>query len=359
MFGRHFTSTISRTPVACRADLKDTDGKKLLSVNEIYVRTLNANGIASSSKIKSNDLDDVVERCFQNREADYAAFLSKLIRGLPSSDVASLFSVISQRYQTGEENPGDAERKILDNGWSRFAEEARERSVDLNALGFLEGALRMAGPIKSNKPSGEFLQFIESANPTLTGWPIWLVSRSFSNEKARSYTYQGNWEQFIQTPGFFGHHLDFMIFNPKAEFYFARALEDDTQKKRANPEAAKTVEPVIQLLRVAETLAVGKALASILGDPPDELTLFFGFRWRGIKDRLLIGWANPEFDAGTNAPSRQDSVTVFAELSATANEQEIVEKTREVTGHLTTAFGGYELGAGFFQAQVSKLLKRR
>ena len=53
---------------------------------------------------------------------------------------------------------------------------------------------------------------------------------------------------------------------------------------------------------------------------------------------MFIGWANPEFDAGTNAPSHQDSVTVFAELSATANEQEIVEKTREVTGHLTTAF---------------------
>ena len=56
-----------KTPVACRADLKETDGKKLLSVNEIYVRTLNANGIASSSKIKGNDLDDVVERCYSKQ----------------------------------------------------------------------------------------------------------------------------------------------------------------------------------------------------------------------------------------------------------------------------------------------------
>jgi hypothetical protein len=224
-----------KTPVACRADLRDTDGKKLLSVNEIYVRTLNANGIASSSKIKGNDLDDVVERCFQNREADYAAFFSKLIRGLPRSDIASLFSVISQRYQAGEENPGDAERKILDDGWSRFVEEAQERSVDLNAFGFLEGALRIAGPIKSNKPSGEFLQFIESANPTLTGWPIWLVSRTFSNEKTRSYTYQSTWEQFIQAPGFFGHHLDFMIFDPKGEFYFALRWKTIHTKKRRIP----------------------------------------------------------------------------------------------------------------------------
>jgi hypothetical protein len=104
---------------------------------------------------------------------------------------------------------------------------------------------------------------------------------------------------------------------------------------------------------------VGKAIASILGDPPEKLSLFFGFRWRGVKDRLLIGWANPEFDAGSNTTSRQDTVTVFTELSTAANEQEIVEKTREVIGHLTTAFGGYELGSGFFQSQVSKLLKRQ
>jgi hypothetical protein len=81
---------------------------------------------------------------------------------------------------------------------------------------------------------------------------------------------------------------------------------------------------------------VGKAIASILGDPPEKLSLFFGFRWRGVKDRLLIGWANPEFDAGSNTTSRQDTVTVFTELSTAANEQEIVEKTREVIGHLTT-----------------------
>jgi hypothetical protein len=148
-------------------------------------------------------LDDVVERCFQNREADHAIFLSKLIRGSAKADTEILASVISEGFRAQKVNPGDTERKILDYGWSRFKEEARERSVDLNTLGFLEAALRIEGPIKSHKPSGEFLQFVQSSNPTLTGWPIWLVSRSFSNEKAQSYTYQGTWEQFIQAPVFF------------------------------------------------------------------------------------------------------------------------------------------------------------
>jgi hypothetical protein len=53
-----------------------------------------------------------------------------------------------------------------------------------------------------------------------------------------------------------------MIFSPKGEFYFARALEDDTREKKAGPETPKTVEPIIQLWRVAEALAAGKAFAS-------------------------------------------------------------------------------------------------
>ena len=48
----------------------------------------------------------------------------------------------------------------------------------------------MAGPIKSNKPSGEFLQLVESANPTLTGLANLARESIFSDERW-SYTYQG------------------------------------------------------------------------------------------------------------------------------------------------------------------------
>jgi hypothetical protein len=119
------------------------------------------------------------------------------------------------------------------------------------------------------------LQLIHSANPSLTGWPIWLISQSFTDEKTHPYPYQGTWEQFIQAPGFSRYHLDFMIFSPKGEFYFARALEDDTREKKAGPETPKTVEPIIQLWRVAEALAAGKAFASVLGESPEELKLFY------------------------------------------------------------------------------------
>jgi Schlafen, AlbA_2 len=169
-----------RTPVACKADLlEDKGGKKLLSVDDVYVRTLNANGIASTSKVSGRDLDDLIERCFQNREADHAAFLTKIIRGISKADVDELVSAIKQAVWTNEQNPGDAEKEILEKGAIRFADEAKKRNVDVFGLGFLEGALKIEGPLRKHRASKEFLRFLDSANPSLTGWPIWLVSNSF------------------------------------------------------------------------------------------------------------------------------------------------------------------------------------
>jgi hypothetical protein len=347
-----------RTPVACKADLFNDNGEQLLCVNDIYVRTLNSNGIASTSKVKAGDLDDVVDRCFQNREADHVAFFSKLLRSLPRSDQETFLAMIGQQNQAQKKFPGEVETRILDAGQGRFLEQASKRNTGLSGLAFLEGALKIEGPLRKQRASEEFLQFLNSANPSLTGWPIWLVSKTFSTEQARSYTYQNAWEQFIDVPGMLGHHLDFMIFSPEGEFYFLRALEDDTHRQ-TTANSPGVVDPIIQLARVAETLAVGKAFGSVLGDPPDSVKLLFAFRWSGLEGRRLIGWSSPQFDVGTNTPSHQDSVVSFVDLSISANEQEIAEKTKEAIDPLTTAFGGYELHREFVQAQVIKLLQRR
>jgi hypothetical protein len=112
------------------------------------------------------------------------------------------------------------------------------------------------------------------------------------------------------------------------------------------------------LRTLQKELAVGKAFASVLGDPPGELKLFFAFRWTGIRNRRLVGWTRHYLDIGSITPSRQDDAVSFVELSPTANQQEIAEKTAEVMNQLTTAFG-HQLGIGFIQAEVTKLLQRK
>ena len=347
-----------RTPVYCKQELI-IQGKKVLSFGDIYVRTLSSNGIVSSSKIqKHEDLEDLLQRCFENREADHVAFLAKLMRSVSKADAAKFLSLISEIQEPSKSEPSEEELRILNYGRARFNEEAEteDHEVDLTDLAFLEGALKITGPLKRFSLNREFLNFLHSANPSLTGWPIWLISQSFTDKKTHPYPYEGTWEQFVQAVGNH-YHLDFMIFSPKGQFYFARALEDDSQKSHF-PEAPRTVDPLIQLARVAETLAVGKAFASVLGENPEELTLSFGFRWTGLKDRRLFAWSNPGFDIFSATPSRQDGAISFVELSATATEQEIIEKTAEAINPLTSAFG-YELSTGLIQRRVSNLLQRK
>ena len=64
-----------------------TIGKPLIRVGDVYFRTLAANGTPSTSAARHQDWRDIVEICFDNREADVGRFLR---RQLATRDVATL-----------------------------------------------------------------------------------------------------------------------------------------------------------------------------------------------------------------------------------------------------------------------------
>jgi hypothetical protein len=68
-----------RCPVACKADLKSTEkpDRTLLRESDIFVRTLLSNGTVSSARTSLRDLEDLMQRCFESREEDYALFLAR------------------------------------------------------------------------------------------------------------------------------------------------------------------------------------------------------------------------------------------------------------------------------------------
>jgi hypothetical protein len=57
-------------------------------------------------------------------------------------------------------------------------------------------------------------------------------------------------------------HLDFYRFDPNGKFYLLRNLQDDT-KDTIPP--CTVLDPIIAILRVAETIAVGLSFARALG----------------------------------------------------------------------------------------------
>ena len=70
-----------RTPVVVKRDLlgpEDTRRqRKLLAEGDVYFRTLGSNGRVSSSLIRPSDWSDLLDICFDNREADIGRFLRR------------------------------------------------------------------------------------------------------------------------------------------------------------------------------------------------------------------------------------------------------------------------------------------
>ena len=66
-----------RVPVAVKSALTDAVGNKLLSVGDVYFRTLNANGTPSSALARAQDWRDLLDICFEDREADIGRFLRR------------------------------------------------------------------------------------------------------------------------------------------------------------------------------------------------------------------------------------------------------------------------------------------
>jgi hypothetical protein len=81
-------------PVIVKANLlhEGNPSKPLLAEGDLYFRTLRSNGTPSSAKIRPNDYGELLDICFENREADIGRFLRRHLGGVERDTVLnSLF----------------------------------------------------------------------------------------------------------------------------------------------------------------------------------------------------------------------------------------------------------------------------
>ena len=81
-----------KVPVAAKRDLKD-GSRTALRVGAVYFRSLASNGTPSTTEARPSDWAEIVEICFDNREADVGRFIR---RHLASLDISSLMSFLGQ-----------------------------------------------------------------------------------------------------------------------------------------------------------------------------------------------------------------------------------------------------------------------
>lgn len=334
-------------PAAAKRDLLGQNGKPLVREDTVYFRTLGSNGTPSTSAIKASDWPDLLNICFDNREADIGRFLRRQL----GVEGAKIFTS-ALKISTLE----DRTRSILQEG-----ARARERSIESRNLnpsaqkllqkGSWEVAMVFDPPKDVEDSSKDFLARVDSSNPEYTGWPAWLVSSGFHNPLDQPYKLEAAWESLVI--GSNTDKLDFYRMHARGEFYQSRIMLDDTTTK---VEPGTALDPRLAAFFVAEVIAVGLRFVSAL-DFDADAKLGFMFRWNGLRGRHIDHWLD-QGSYSRHQVTREDSIESYVEVPADTPARSIAPYVQRATSRLLGSFAGFELKPDAIETEVNRLLKR-
>jgi hypothetical protein len=347
-----------KVPVAAKRDLMD-GSRTAIRVGAVYFRSLASNGTPSTTEAKPSDWADIVEICFDNREADVGRFIRRHLAGL---DISSLMSFLGQTASTAPTLCARA-LKLIDDGEARFQEatKARKLSDDEKQMlnyGFWSIALLIDPPKAGTVPNQEFMERIGSSNPKYTGWPIWLDARLMSNTESLPRVIKDAFEYLIvsMSPDF-SNHIDFARLDPKGEFFLHRLLQDDGVPSRIRP--GQVIDPMLMILRVAEAMGVGIAFAKALGWVPEQTTLGFAFRWHKLNGRRLSAWANSYSDIREGGVAHDETIESCVQFSLDTPLSAVAQFVDDATKRLFAAFEGTTIPRRTIEDLVKRLFERK
>jgi hypothetical protein len=347
-----------KIPVVAKRDL--TEGARLaIREGAVFVRTLHSNGTISSAEAKARDWPELMEICFDNREADVGRFIR---RHLSALDLASLVKFVGQQV-TPPPSLRDRAVNLVDDGEQRFIEAIAERSLSANEkqlafrAGFWSVGLAIDPPHPNAMPDQTFGRIIGASNPQYTGWPVWLDARTLSEVENRPKVKGNSLEYLIVSiSNVASNHADFARLDPVGEFFLHRNFQDDGVPSRVTP--GTVLDPVIMILRIAEAMAVGIAFAKALGWQSEGTNLGFAFRWHQLSGRRLSAWSRP-FDFPDFGIAHDDQVTTFTEFSLDTPLSALAQFVEEATKRLFVAFDGAQIPKSTIEDLVKRLIERR
>ncbi|MGA2214469.1 MAG: hypothetical protein ABSH31_14430 [Bryobacteraceae bacterium] len=144
---------------------------------------MNSNNIASSTKPLWRDWPNIVQICFDNREADIGNFLRRHLGAQAREKLQHILatSAPSSQRQRAEE--------FLEESRKRFGQ-AAEGHQPIPDHGYWEAAMVINGDIPIHRLNLDFLRMLDVNNPRYTGWPVWMTTERFSDRSERPYVYE-------------------------------------------------------------------------------------------------------------------------------------------------------------------------
>lgn len=346
-----------RTPVAAKADLIVGD-KKLVTSGDVYVRTLRSNNTPSTAKASWKDWGALVDVCFDNREADVGRFIRVHLGAVTPGILRELASEVA----SSAEQEASMERQLeelLNAGEKRFYNLVNARALSLPDVGWWEVGLIIDGEIPPHRANSTFLGLLDASNPNLTGWPVWLDSRSFADPSERPFVFEGKWESLIVSLDGFPTNIDFQQIDPAGNFYLRWALQDDLSNSPQSPIPRKAFDFGLPVIRSAEAIAVGLAFAKAMGCNPDDCALQFAFRWTGLQGRELVSWAQQRRKIRGGRFAQQDRVTVFQSIDLDTPLSALGGALAKMLKPLYELFDGFELDSSVIEELTTRLMERR
>ena len=340
-----------RVPVASKAELKDANGKIFIRIGDVYCRTLSSNGTVSTAIARPSDWRDIMEICFENREADIGRFLRRHL-----GELLMQFSAAAAAMQP-QPTLRDRAEALLNDGKRRYLEALNKRELRAETRKELDaGSWSVALVVDPPRPDAvtdkEFRNSFLVANPNYTGWPVWLDSRHFGDHASHPRVIDKGWEALIIG----SRHVDFMRMDPKGEFYLQQLLQDDFTDQ---VERGKALDAILAVLRTAEAIAVGLRVVKTVGWPVDGTKLGFGFRWTKLSDRELTSWARPMVGITPNHIAVDDSAESFVEMPLDTPVSAIAPYVEKVINDLFSVFDGYQMQQWAIEDWVKHLIERR
>ncbi|GBF44614.1 transcriptional regulator [Leptospira ellinghausenii] len=343
-----------RNPVATKSQL-EFNGKTIIQINKVYIRSLNSNNTPSTTEATWKDWSSIVEKCFENREADIGRFIRRHLTSIENNNLKEFFNTLSNQKIPQKQNSMDYLKEFISQSRKQYSEEMLKRNKTLYPHGTYEIAAKINGIEKDYSMNQDFLNLIFSSNNHYTGWPMWIDSRSFV-EESNPYVKNGFWEALIlprEAPKLHGH-LDYWRFSPKGEFYLRRGIEDDFRDNTIN----KTLDISIVIFRIAESLLVlldfAQAFEAINSENINIL-----FHWTSLDDRYLTSWARSSIMFTRKSISKQDEIEINVQLPIETARSAIGNYVYRVASSLFEIFQGASVSRDLVEDVVKELLGRR
>lgn len=348
-----------RSPVATKSCLEKA-GKKFIQIDKVFIRSLNSNNTPSTTEANWKDWPQIIEKCFENREADVGRFLRRHLTNVASNDLRDLFHSIFENHNFSPKNNKDLLIKFLDDSHERYKTSVIEKNIiDMPSHGSMEVGFFINLEEKKFGLDQDFLNLIASSNPSYTGWPVWLDSRNFRNTRSIPFVNDGYWEALIVSlEKSWRDHIDYWRIHPEGKFYLYRALEDDIVFEDRGPEPFEALDFGLIILRVAECVAVALEFAKSMGCNENS-DINFIFRWSELKGRRLCSWSNPNRHLSLERKAYQNQVVSELNLPVNTAKSAISGYVQRIVDELFSIFDGFKVSQNVTDDLVRKLIERK